>query len=214
MSKQHDTHDDNQHPLRKLLQGLPKVAAAPDFDERLQRRVAAMEDRDRATWFQRCIPAFAYSVLTLVVVGVISYYAFLRVSPNGKQIPSSEQFQHQTEPAGSTPEVQKQSPESQPVVPQQVQPMPKDASVQRKSTPVPPQPQVMQRSVKQPPRESSTQSTGEGAPKREILFTAPAMKSQSALQVNGAQYDSAGIDSIRRLDSLRADSLRQQKPRE
>ncbi len=75
-------HEDNGK-LRRLLRGLPQVPAGPDFESRLHRRlakekptgiVAALLDR----LIHRRIPAIAFSIVTVAVLGVLSYYLYLR----------------------------------------------------------------------------------------------------------------------------------------
>lgn len=69
---------DEQERLRKMLKDLPKVPARPDFEERLQRRIVAA-GKERRLWFApRHWPALAYSALTVLVVGVVSYLALER----------------------------------------------------------------------------------------------------------------------------------------
>ena len=78
----------------KLLKGLPKVQASADFEERLHRRIAeTATDRPAGGWIKhvfgtRPIPALAYSLSTLVLVGIISYYAFFRSG----SVPTPEQL--------------------------------------------------------------------------------------------------------------------------
>ena len=78
----------------KLLKGLPKVQASADFEERLHRRIAeTATDRPAGGWIKhvfgkRPIPALAYSLSTLVLVGIVSYYAFFRSG----SVPTPEQL--------------------------------------------------------------------------------------------------------------------------
>jgi hypothetical protein len=72
---------------------LPKVQASADFEQRLQRRLAGnVESPATGGWLgkflaPRRIPVFAYSLATLVLVGVVSYFAFFRsgIVPRGEQ---------------------------------------------------------------------------------------------------------------------------------
>jgi hypothetical protein len=79
-----EQHNDDPHPVRKLLKRLPKVEASADFEQRLQRRIAeegkksAMPGRWKELLLPKRIPVFAYSLVTLVVVGVVSYYSIFR----------------------------------------------------------------------------------------------------------------------------------------
>jgi hypothetical protein len=70
-------------PVRRLLKELPAVKASPDFEQRLLRRIkegapAAAPDAPKRRLL--AVPVFAYSLLTLLLVGVISYYTFYRSS--------------------------------------------------------------------------------------------------------------------------------------
>jgi hypothetical protein len=78
-----EQEDINKHDrVRKLLKDLPPVSASPDFEARLRRRISEPERaRVEAGWMERFfgarrIPAFAYSLVALLSVGVISYYMF------------------------------------------------------------------------------------------------------------------------------------------
>jgi len=75
------------HPVRGLLKSLPRVDATDDFEVRLQRRIAEEESRkDRSgilAWLPgvRRIPVFAYSVVSVMVVGIVSYFLLMRTTP-------------------------------------------------------------------------------------------------------------------------------------
>lgn len=75
MSEFKKQRDDEQQKVRKLLQDLPDVQATNDFEMRLQRRIA--EGRTKKSildvFHVRPIPAFAYSLLVLVLVGALSF---------------------------------------------------------------------------------------------------------------------------------------------
>lgn len=81
-------HDNEYQRLRKLLKELPMVDASPDFEMKLQRRIH-QESAAKFRFFAslRRIPVFAYSLVTLLLVGGISYYAFFKHG----SIPSQEQ---------------------------------------------------------------------------------------------------------------------------
>lgn len=76
--------DDRDDKLRRALKDMPAVHASPDFEQRLQRRINEEELGGRTEGFfrklfsPRRIPVVAYSLLTIVVVGVFSYYMFFR----------------------------------------------------------------------------------------------------------------------------------------
>jgi hypothetical protein len=75
------------HPVRKLLKSLPGVHATDDFEVRLQRRIAEEESRRNRSgilaWLPgvRRIPVFAYSVVSVMVVGIVSYFLLMRTTP-------------------------------------------------------------------------------------------------------------------------------------
>ena len=83
-SEQRESGDDL--PVRRLLKELPKVEASPDFEMRLHRGIeeaknASSDGNILASVKRRfAFPAYAYSLLTVVVVMLISYYAFFRSS--------------------------------------------------------------------------------------------------------------------------------------
>ncbi|GEM_PF-5576347 len=79
-----NTHDDDNANVRKSLNESRRVKASADFEARLQRRIAAAAavPWHRRLWeklrMQNRIPAFAYSLATVVVLSVASYYVFFR----------------------------------------------------------------------------------------------------------------------------------------
>lgn len=109
-------HDPGEHdPLRRLLRGLPKSEASPDFELRLHKRIressgAPERSGDRSPERRRfAIPAFAYSLLTVLAVGLISYYAFL-------DTPESPPATDSAPPAGA--DAQKAAPPASTAVPE------------------------------------------------------------------------------------------------
>lgn len=88
-----NTHDDDNANVRKSLNESRRVKASLDFEARLQRRIA--ESREvrglRRFWesfpLRNRIPAFAYSLATVVVLSVASYYVFFRTGVVSKQEP-------------------------------------------------------------------------------------------------------------------------------
>ena len=87
---------ENHDSLRKLLKELPLAKTSADFEERLQRRIAGGK-HPRSVWGSiftpRHVPAFAYSLVALAVVGVVGYYAFFRagVTPIQQKQPTVEE---------------------------------------------------------------------------------------------------------------------------
>jgi len=74
-----DKYDDSEERVRKVLRDLPRVKAGPDFEQRLARRVAGADPKGRAsTMFSGRIPVPAYSAAAILILAVVSYYAFFR----------------------------------------------------------------------------------------------------------------------------------------
>ncbi|MBI1805438.1 MAG: hypothetical protein HYR76_00110 [Ignavibacteria bacterium] len=101
--------DEGDDKLRKVLRDVPTVNASPDFEERLQRRINEGGSGKKVTSIfgqllaPRRIPVFAYSLLTVIVVGVFSYYMFFRTNVTSvdqiRQIPSVDEKAKPTVPA-------------------------------------------------------------------------------------------------------------------
>jgi hypothetical protein len=89
------SHNEEYPELGKLLKSLPKKAASPDFEMRLQRRIKEGKSVIPEKGFTEKefssfrIPTFAFSLMTLLVVGTIAYYAYFR-SPEVQQLPEQE----------------------------------------------------------------------------------------------------------------------------
>lgn len=85
---------DDDHPLRKDLNALPRARASEDFEERLLRRIAELEERpERASrktvsWFPQRVPAFALSAFALVLASVTVYYTMVERDVVPTQIPT------------------------------------------------------------------------------------------------------------------------------
>ena len=84
MNNEDSKGNDEEEKLRKLLRELPEVPAREGFEARLHRRLAGPRRRGGfARLFEsilsaRRIPVFAYSVLALAAIGVLSYYLSVR----------------------------------------------------------------------------------------------------------------------------------------
>lgn len=82
MSDTKNQHNDEHDPVRKLLKQLPPVKASSDFEQRLQRRISSGEVKSESEGFidklfrPSRLPAFVYSLATVIVLGTIAYYAF------------------------------------------------------------------------------------------------------------------------------------------
>ncbi len=89
------SHNEEYPELRKLLKSLPKKAASPDFEMRLQQRINEGKSTLPEKGFAEKefspfrIPTFAFSLMTLIVVGTIAYYAYVR-NPEVQQLPEKE----------------------------------------------------------------------------------------------------------------------------
>ena len=70
--------------VKRTLQSAPRIKAAPDFEERLFRRIEAERNETRKPSFLGSlftawrVPSIAYSIATLVILGVVVYTAFFR----------------------------------------------------------------------------------------------------------------------------------------
>ncbi len=84
-------HDNDNASVRKALKESRRVKASPDFEARLQRRIAESREVPALSRFWESvrlpnrIPAFAYSLATVVVLSVASYYVFFRTGDVPKQ---------------------------------------------------------------------------------------------------------------------------------
>src|ERR1041384_1739165 len=92
----------SEEPIRRALKKLPQVKAAPDFEARLQRRLNEPErhegGRTRFGFIPFRVPALGYSLVALVLVGVVSYYMFWRTGV----VPVSTQEMVAPPPAASS----------------------------------------------------------------------------------------------------------------
>jgi len=84
MSESQDDRDPEQERIRRILKQSRKIKASGDFEERLFRRLRSAPAPRRAGTAGRPVPwrvpAYAYSLLAVAVVGVLSYYMFIRPS--------------------------------------------------------------------------------------------------------------------------------------
>jgi len=128
MSKTHPPHREGEekHPVRQYLKDLPKVNAPWYFEaklqQRLQRRSTAGFSGLVGLW--RPIPAYAYSVVAVLVLGVVGYYAFLSTDPSQNEIletpsPGSNETRESPKPRASSP--------APPLTPQVMPPQPEPA---------------------------------------------------------------------------------------
>ncbi len=84
MAKDSEHTGDNGNEVKKLLRDLPRAKASPDFEARLARRMnpedAPSRIRRLPDWLGplRRIPAPAFSLAVVVILGGVSYYAFFR----------------------------------------------------------------------------------------------------------------------------------------
>jgi hypothetical protein len=77
-----DKYDDSEERVRKYLHDLPRVKAKPDFEQRLARKLAepAPPTSGMFAWLNASgrIPLPVYSAAALVLLAIVSYYAFFR----------------------------------------------------------------------------------------------------------------------------------------
>ena len=80
-----DHNEEESHSVKKLLNALPKVHVSDDFEQRLQRKLTQEESQTAADGkfaISRLVPTFAYSLMALLAVGVVSYYVFMKTGAN------------------------------------------------------------------------------------------------------------------------------------
>jgi len=67
-------------PVKNLLKNLPEIKASPDFEEKLSRRINTLGKWGHlgTRLLRRPLPVFAYSLIAVAAVGMISYYIFIR----------------------------------------------------------------------------------------------------------------------------------------
>src|ERR1041384_6849581 len=92
----------SEEPIRRALKKLPQVKAAPDFEARLQRRLNEPErhegGRTRFGFISFRVPALGYSLVALVLVGVVNHFMFWRTGV----VPVSTQEMVAPPPAASS----------------------------------------------------------------------------------------------------------------
>jgi hypothetical protein len=103
-----DKKHNEQDEISRRLKDLPRVKASPDFEARLQRKIASSgKERERKSlfdvlFFPRRVPVFATSILALFAVSVISYYVFVKSSDESSvRIPSPPTIAERSEPQQS-----------------------------------------------------------------------------------------------------------------
>jgi len=97
--------DDEHHPVRKLLQTLPKIPAREDFIERLHRRLAEKPQK-KTLWSSleiSPIPAYSLSVIALVIAGAVFYFSFIRTERGSVEYKTKQaDFQREEPPPQTT----------------------------------------------------------------------------------------------------------------
>lgn len=104
MDEKNQFSPDDDDSLRRLMKNLPRVKAAADFEARLQHRILEEDERHGILGFLKSpfpskrIPAFAYSLIALISVGIVSYYIYLRVGVSPivptESIPLNQQYEN------------------------------------------------------------------------------------------------------------------------
>lgn len=96
---------EEQNPVRRVLKSLPTVSAKEDFEMRLSRSIAGkvrMAESESAgeKLIGSRVRAYGLSLVALVAVGLVAYYAFLRTGMNPlndmESKPAIETGQHDT----------------------------------------------------------------------------------------------------------------------
>ncbi len=219
--------------LRKILGDLPRVGATPDFEQRLQRRLAEERQRDKPLPARGVrIPAFAYSTIAVVMVGVVSYY--ILVQTKFEQTPVREQQVLAPRSADTTRVVP--SAEAAPPAPVRSEPAPEKKTPVKRDVAAPTRPlessQSAERQAAAPLEKTGEAGENVAAPAAKAAEEVPAarkseapaplpagaVQSVAAPQVKELQMESRGllkarVDSAAIRDSLRADSLRKVRER-
>lgn len=97
-------HNDDEE-VKKLLRALPKVQASNDFDVRLQKKIAQGRSKKRVIEYilSHPVPSFAYSLLVVVMLASVWYYAY--VSYFKESVPEVvEPTEHQERWRGQQPD--------------------------------------------------------------------------------------------------------------
>jgi hypothetical protein len=215
MNEKPEQPDPGEDRLRRLLRRSRKVVASADFEERLLRRLGKESSTPRTarTLFPGRMPAYAYSLLAVAVVGMLSYYMFLRPpKPPAEGTPNApirdairnDQVQTGTPSGGSLRnEVESRSSAKE-------HPLPATTSGAATSVAGTTGPQVKRGSstVLEKKMDTNVAVPAEPAPS----VSAPTMSSQALSKMKsfrpGATSSGMTLDSSKRLDSLNSDSLR------
>lgn len=221
MQANNNKHSEDDSPVRKLLRKLLPVPASDDFERRLQRRIAVEREQrlKKVPFYRRPLPAIAYSVATILVVSLVSYYAFLREGV--PTVPTLEERPVPAGPSSGVPRVKegegmKEKPPASRTIPGRA-PEKKDI-IQEQPPEIKPTPE-MQQVVGQPTGESNkgAEAATIPAPVQKIMpgleksatsrtvpttmyhMTAPMVKSSDST----AGKDSLGIDSSRSIPPVK-----------
>jgi hypothetical protein len=192
-------NSDKHSSLRKLLRGLPRVRTSVDFEARLRRRILEETTSGRKPGLEyfsfRKVPAFAYSLLAIAVVGFTAYYLFLP----SQLIP--------VPPAEEAPVVQRPLQLKAPPIPglrsAENQPAAK-RKTENSGTP-------RSKAVSPPENSLSVQRPAGGGAELNARMAVPraiAVPGRDALSKTGIIEDNLITDTTSRTDSLRLDSTR------
>jgi hypothetical protein len=184
--------------LRRLLHNLPRRTSRPGFEARLLHRIAAGESAGRvespARFAFHRVPAYVYSLLTIVAAGFLAYYVYFPSAPS--TVPAVEEPHSLQAPLTMTP----------PKIPELRQ-ADKGEGVQStrstaKTAPV---------SVNRPAGASlkADRNSGSAQTMPPVLPRAARTAPQRGVMMNMKAIESAAVpDSLARADSLRKDSIR------
>lgn len=212
-------HDDEHHPVRKLLQTLPKIPAREGFIHRLHRRLA--EEPQKTFWSSLelfPIPAYSLSVVALVMAGAVFYFLFIPtetvpVEPQLKRAETQRQ-----EPPPLTPAQAPQTTQGSQTVEErsmeQLQRVPETAVTMDTSIPSEGSLHITRTQQSFPTLRESVQDIQRGGVLKEVggtgvragqpPDTSPFLRPMTAISVEI-------LDSIARADSLKRDSLKPQQ---
>jgi hypothetical protein len=208
--------DDEHHPVRKLLQTLPKIPAREDFIERLHRRLAEKPQK-KTLWSSleiSPIPAYSLSVIALVIAGAVFYFSFIRTERGSVEYKTKQaDFQREEPPPQTTAQPPQTTQGSQTAGERRIerrQQLPETAVTMDTSVPSEHSLNITGGRQSSPPLRESVQDVQRQMLLREVGGTG--LRSLQPSDTSPFLRPTTGIsaeilDSIARADSLKRDSL-------
>lgn len=210
------TKHDDDHPVRKLLQSLPKITTGEDFTRRLHERLA--KEPQRSFWSSvdlPPIPAYSLSIAGLAVAGAILYFSFMKTDITPIQQPSKQtEIRQQEQPQQTPSQVSKPTQETRTPGTQDITQHAQgsqtrgsvDTSLPAEGARAAEPQQVSSMSARQPFQDAQQRTLlrevgGTGLRVEQPADTSPFLRSVTSVSIE------AIYDSIARSDSLKRDSL-------